>query len=55
MLAGLSYDCPIVLAGNRNAADECEEILEGRTALYLRNVMPKLGEINIEPTQKTDT
>ena len=52
MLAGLSYDCPIVLAGNRNAADECEEILEGRTVYICENVMPKLGEINIEPTQK---
>ena len=52
ILAGLSYDCPIVLAGNRNAADECEEILEGRTVYICENVMPKLGEINIEPTQK---
>lgn len=32
--------------------DECEEILEGRTVYICENVMPKLGEINIEPTQK---
>ncbi|MGN0400393.1 MAG: methylaspartate mutase accessory protein GlmL [Blautia sp.] len=52
MLAGLSYDCPIVIAGNRNAADDCQEILEGRTTYICENVMPRLGELNIEPTQK---
>lgn len=52
MLAGLSFDCPIVIAGNRCCADECEEILEGRTTYICENVMPRLGELNIEPTQK---
>ena len=52
MLSELSYDCPIVIAGNRCAADECEEILEGRSIFVCDNVMPKLGELNIEPTQK---
>lgn len=52
MLASLSYDCPIVIAGNRCAAEECEEILEGRTTFLCENVMPRLGELNIEPTQK---
>lgn len=52
MLAGLSYDCPIVIAGNRCCADDCQEILEGRTTYICENVMPRLGELNIEPTQK---
>ena len=32
--------------------DECQEILEGRTTYICENVMPRLGELNIEPTQK---
>ena len=52
MLSELSYDCPIVLAGNRCAVDGCQEILEGRTTYICENVMPRLGELNIEPTQK---
>lgn len=52
MLSELRYDCPIVLAGNRCAVDECQEILEGRTTYICENVMPRLGELNIEPTQK---
>ena len=51
MLADLSYDCPIVIAGNC-CEDECQEILEGRTTYICDNVMPRLGELNIEPTQK---
>lgn len=52
MLSSLSYDCPIVIAGNRCAAEECQEILGERTTFLCENVMPKLGELNIEPTQK---
>lgn len=52
MLSELSYDCPIVLAGNRCAADECAEILGDRSVFICENVMPRLGELNIEPTQK---
>lgn len=52
MLSELSYDCPVVLAGNRCAVDECQEILEGRITYICENVMPRLGELNIEPTQK---
>ena len=51
-LSSLSYDCPIVIAGNRCAAEECQEILGERTTFLCENVMPKLGELNIEPTQK---
>ena len=52
MLSSLSYDCPIVIAGNRCAAEECQEILGERTTFLCEKVMPKLGELNIEPTQK---
>ena len=47
---GGSY--PIIYAGNRNAARECERILEGREVHITENVMPTFGKLNIEPTQK---
>ena len=47
---GGSY--PIIYAGNRNAARECERILEGREVHICENVMPKFGTLNIEPTQR---
>ena len=51
MLAELSPDFPIVVAGNRTAARECERILAGHTTYICPNVMPKFGVLNIEPTQ----
>lgn len=47
---GGSY--PIIYAGNRNAARECERILSGREVHICENVMPKFGTLNIEPTQR---
>ncbi len=52
MLATLPMDFPIVVAGNRNAARECQRILQGREVYVCPNVMPKFGVLNIEPTQK---
>jgi len=52
MLATLDMDFPIVVAGNRTAARECEKILQGREVYVCPNVMPKFGVLNIEPTQK---
>ena len=52
VLSQLSYDCPIVVAGNRNAADQCEEILKERSVYVCENVMPRLGELNVLPAQK---
>ena len=52
MLATLDADFPIVVAGNRTAARECQRILEGREVYICPNVMPKFGVLNIEPTQK---
>ena len=52
MLATLEADFPIVVAGNRTAARECQRILEGREVYVCPNVMPKFGVLNIEPTQR---
>ena len=54
VLSQLSYDCPIVVAGNRNAADQCEEILKERSVYVCENVMPRLGELNVLPAPETD-
>ena len=52
MLATLDVDFPVVVAGNRTAARECQRILEGREVYICPNVMPKFGVLNIEPTQR---
>ena len=51
-LASLKPTFPIVVAGNRTAARECERILTGCEVYVCPNVMPKFGVLNIEPTQK---
>jgi uncharacterized protein (TIGR01319 family) len=51
MLAALPADFPILLAGNRAAAAECEKILSGRELIRCPNVLPQLGKLNIEPVQ----
>ena len=52
MLAGIKPEFPIVIAGNRTAARQCQKILEGCETYVCPNVMPKFGVLNIEPTQK---
>ena len=52
MLATLPSDFPIVIAGNRTVARQCQRILEGHETYICPNVMPKFGALNIEPTQK---
>ena len=51
-LAQMQPDFPIVIAGNRTAARQCQRILEGCEVYVCPNVMPKFGVLNIEPTQK---
>lgn len=55
VLAGIPLDFPIVIAGNRTVARECEHILTeaGKHAVICENVMPRLGTLNIEPVQNT--
>ena len=52
MLATIQPKFPIVVAGNRTAARECERILEGCEVHICPNVMPKFGVLKIEDTQK---
>ena len=52
MLASMPSEFPIVIAGNRTAARECERILEGHEVYVCPNVMPKFGVLKIEETQK---
>ncbi len=54
--AGMLAECesrfPVIIAGNRNAADECAERLPGWELFLCDNVMPKLGVLRIEPVQQ---
>ena len=52
MLATLPPSFPIVIAGNRTVARQCQRILEGHEVYVCPNVMPKFGVLQIEPTQK---
>ena len=52
MLVTIAPKFPIVIAGNRNSARRCKELLEGCEVYICPNVMPKFGTLNIEPTQK---
>ena len=52
MLSTLDFDFPVILAGNRTAARECERILAGHEVHICENVMPKFGVLNIEPARK---
>lgn len=51
MLASMKPAFPIVIAGNRSAAKQCQTILEGCEVYVCPNVMPKFGVLKIEPTQ----
>lgn len=52
MLQKLNPKFPIVIAGNRSAASECEKILQECEVYVCPNVMPKFGVLQIEPVQK---
>lgn len=51
MLASCKADFPVVIAGNRSAARQCQRYLEGRETFLCENVMPRFGQLNIEPAQ----
>jgi uncharacterized protein (TIGR01319 family) len=53
MLAEAGLACPIIVAGNRSAADAAEEILSkaGNDVRVADNVMPALGVLAIEPAR----
>ena len=52
MLAQMKPEFPVVIAGNRTAARQCQRILDGCEVYVCPNVMPKFGTLNAEPTQK---
>ena len=52
MLAAADFDFPVIIAGNRTAARECERILSGHEVHICENVMPKFGVLNIEPARQ---
>lgn len=51
MLSSLKPGFPIIIAGNRNAAKECQRILNKHETYICPNVMPKFGVIDIIETQ----
>ncbi|MBQ3062653.1 MAG: glutamate mutase L [Clostridia bacterium] len=51
MLAKSTGSFPIIIAGNRNCADTCREILRDKQTHVCENVMPRLDIPNVEPVQ----
>ena len=53
MLATVELTCPIIVAGNRSASDDAEEILRDadKDVRVTDNVMPALGTLEIEPAR----
>ena len=51
MLARASGNFPIIIAGNRNAADTCADILKDKQITVCENVMPRLDIPNVGPVQ----
>ena len=51
MLASADFGFPVVIAGNRSAARECERILAGHEVHIVENVMPRFGVLNTEPAR----
>ncbi len=56
MLAGAKFiNAPVVVAGNKSAAEEAASILAGagKDARVTENVMPELNVLNIDPARET--
>lgn len=55
VLASSTLTCPIVVAGNKDATEEVEAILRkgGKEVRITENVMPRLGQINVDPARQT--
>lgn len=51
MLARSQGKFPIIIAGNRNCADTCKEILKEKQTHVCENVMPRLDIPNVGPVQ----
>ena len=53
-IAASALACPIVVAGNRDVAQDLVTLLarNGKTAVLTENVMPSFGELNIDPARE---
>ncbi len=53
MLAGSTLTCPILYAGNSDASEDAEDLLqaENKEIVVTENVMPELGRLNVEPAR----
>lgn len=51
MISQCKSDFPIIIAGNKVVSEECRQILMNKEVYIVENVMPKYGELNIEPVQ----
>ena len=53
LLAAGGIQCPILIAGNKAAADEVQSILSaaGKITLLTDNVMPEMNVLNVEPAR----
>jgi uncharacterized protein (TIGR01319 family) len=53
-LAKSKLNVPVIVAGNKNVADYARDILEeeGKEARITENVMPHLGQLNVEPVRE---
>jgi uncharacterized protein (TIGR01319 family) len=52
LIAGLNKRFPILIAGNRSAADEAAALLSDFPTVVCDNVMPRFGELSLETVQK---
>jgi len=53
VIAQIPCDFPVILAGNKSAADEAAEIISasGKRVILCENVMPEFGKLNIDPAR----
>ena len=53
-LSQISCRAPIIVAGNRDASDEIRHIFDmsGKKAFYTENVMPRIGELIVDPCRE---
>lgn len=51
-LKASEISCPIVYAGNRAVADEVADILREKEVIITENLMPEIGQVNIEPVRE---
>lgn len=54
LIAKFEIDKPVVVAGNKGAIDEIEEIFKEKNIDYYlaENVMPKINKLNVEPARE---